>query len=282
MFGVLYIQSFSKTDIAEGFDGDYTESGLFDNAQIIENPTTLINAVQETAKELEMNILIYIAGKSDSNLSQDDTERFADSAYDEIYGENTDGIFYYMDLSERKPMYDYISTSGKAILCYQKNMDNIFSRMDSYLPSSGQTANAEDVEKAVYAFLDALKDYSNYKPSSLEYYHDESTGLYVFMKDGEFVVSEHKPVIYNIILMIVFLVIGAVVAVITYFAIAHHYKFKKSQNPVIYAQNENTIFRRSTDDFIRTYTTKQKIETNSGGGGFSGGGGCHGGGGHSR
>lgn len=284
MFAILFIQSATKTDLAKGFDGNYVNSSFMDNTGLIKNSDELIELVKETAKKLEMNIFIYSAGTSDKNRSDYDIEQFADGFYDEIYGENTDGVLYYMDVSGRSPAYDYISTSGKAVLIYQENIENIFTRLDNYLPSSTETVTAEHIDNAVKAFLVALEDYSTYKPSSLEYYHDKSSGKYMFMKNGEFVVSEHKPMVFNIILMSVFLVVGAVVALITYFIIAHNYKFKKSQNSIIYVKNENTVFRHKSDNFIRTYTTKHKIETSSGGGGRSGGGGGggHGGGGHHR
>lgn len=287
LFGLLFIQSGTKTDLAKGFDGNYLNSGFLDNTGLVSDSDGLTTLVQQTAQKLEMNIYIYSAGTSDSYRSDSDIERFADDYYDEIYGEDTDGVFYYMDVSGRSPACDRISTSGKAVLIYQENIENIFARLDNYLPSSTETVTAEHIENAVKGFLSALEDYSTYKPSALEYYHDESSGKYMFMKNGEFVVSKHKPLIFNISVMVVFFVIGAIVAVITYFSIAHHYKFKKSQNPVIYTRNENTRFRRKSDDFIRTYTTKHKIETSSdggggrsGGGGFSGGG--HGGGSHHR
>ena len=279
MFGVLVMQSSAKTDVAKGFDGNYINSSFLDNTGLVENPDELTTLVQQTAQKLEMNIFIYSAGTSDSYRSDYDIEQFADDFYDEIYGEDTDGVFYYMDVSGRSPACDRISTSGKAVLLYQNCIENIFTRLDNYLPASTEPVKAEHIENAVKGFLSALEDYSTYKPSAFEYYHDESSGKYMFMKNGEFVVSTHKPLIYNIVLMIVFLVVGAIVALITYFVTASNYKFKKSQNSVIYAKNENTVFRRSTDEFIRTYTTKHKIETSSGGGGRSGGGG-HSGGGH--
>lgn len=280
LFGILFIQSATKTDVAKGFDGNYLNSGFLDNTGLVANSDELTTLVQQTAQKLEMNIFIYSAGTPDSYRSDYDIERFADGYYDEIYGEDTDGVFYYMDVSGRSPACDHISTSGKAILTYQGNIENIFARLDNYLPSSKETVTAEHIENAVKGFLSALEDYSTYTPNALEYYHDEKSGKYMFMQNGEFVVSRHKPLIFNISVMIVFIVIGAITAVITYFSIAHHYKFRKSQNPVVYTRNENTHFRRKSDDFIRTYTTKQKIQTNSGGGGGHSGGGGHGGGGH--
>lgn len=290
VIGIFIVQSSAKTDVAKGFDGNYLNSGFLDNTGLVDKPDELTTLVQQTAQKLEMNIYIYSAGQKDSSRSDGAIKHFADTNYDDTFGEDTDGVFYYMDVSGHTPACDHICTSGKAILTYQNNIDNIFTRLDNYLPSSTEPVTAEHIENVVKCFLSALEDYSTYKPNAFEYYYDSSSGKYMFMKNGEFVVSRNKPLIYNVILMIVFLAVGSVVALITYFVIASNYKFKKSQNAVIYARNENTVFRRKSDDFIRTYTTKHKIETSSGsssgrsGGGSSShsSGGGHGGGSHHR
>lgn len=275
LFVTLAVQSSAKTDLAKGFDGSSVNSDFLDNSGLAENPKELKELIQKTSEKLKMNIFVYVAGTSDSYRSDHDIEVFADDFYDEIYGEDTDGVFYYMDISGRSPACDRISTSGKAVLMYQKNIDNIFARINNYLPASGQTVYPENVENAVKCFLSSLENYSSYKPNALEYYHDESSGKYMFMKNGEFVVSAHKPLIFNIIIMIACMVVGLLVAVIVYFVTKCRYKFKKSQNSVVYVKNDKTVFHRSTDTFIRTYTTKHKIETSSGGGGSRGGGGGH-------
>lgn len=285
MIVILYFQSSAKTDISKGFDGQSSNSNFVDNADIIENSDDITELIQQTSEELQMNIYVYIAGSSDYNKSDYEIETFADSSYDEIFGEETDGVFYYIDLSGRSPAYDYISTSGKAVLLYQKNIDNIFSQLDNYLPASGQTVYSEDIENAIEKFLNLLKSYSNKIPSSMEYYYDESSGKYMFMKNGEFLVSRNKPITYNLFFMGICIIIGLVTTVIVYFVTKHRYKFKKSQNSMVYVKNEKTVFNKNIDMFIRTYTTKHKIETSSssgsrGGGGHSGGG--HGGGGHHR
>lgn len=285
MIVILYFQSSAKTDIAKGFDGQSSNSNFVDNADIIENSDDITELIQQTSEELQMNIYVYIAGSSDYNKSDYEIETFADSSYDEIFGEETDGVFYYIDLSGRSPAYDYISTSGKAVLLYQKNIDNIFSQLDNYLPASGQTVYSEDIENAIEEFLNLLKRDSNKIPSSMEYYYDESSGKYMFMKNGEFLVSRNKPITYNLFFMGICIIIGLVTTVIVYFVTKHRYKFKKSQNSMVYVKNEKTVFNKNIDMFIRTYTTKHKIETSSssgsrGGGGHSGGG--HGGGGHHR
>ncbi|MBD5159372.1 MAG: hypothetical protein HDT23_03925 [Ruminococcus sp.] len=287
---IFIVQSSAKTDIAKGFDGNYLNSSFLDNTGLVENPDELTTLVQQTAQKLEMNIYIYSAGHSDSYRSDYSIKHFADTSYDDTFGADTDGVFYYMDVSGKSPACDHISMSGKAILMYQKNIDGIFTRLDNYLPASTEPVRAEHIENAVKEFLSALEDYSTYKPSIFEYYYDSASGKYMFMKNGEFVVSDDRPPVYNLRFMLICLAIGAGIALILYYSIAGNYKFKKSQNPVIYARNENTVFRRKSDNFIRTYTTKHKIETNNSGSSRSSGGGSsshssgggHGGGSHHR
>ncbi|MDE6036048.1 MAG: hypothetical protein K2G36_09095 [Ruminococcus sp.] len=275
VIAIFIIQSSAKTDISKGFDGNYLNSTFIDNTGLVENPDELTTLVQQTAQQLEMNICIYSAGQEDSYRSDSGIKNFADTSYDDTFGEDTDGVFYYMDVSGKSPACDHISTSGKAILMYQDNIDGIFTRLDNYLPASTEPVTAEHIENAVKCFLSALEDYSTYK-STFEYYYDSTSGKYMFMKNGEVVVSADKPPVYNMFFMLICLAIGAGIALITYFVIASNYKFKKSQNAVIYARNGNTVFRRKSDDFIRTYTTKHKIETSSGSSsGRSGGGGSH-------
>ena len=287
---IFIVQSSAKTDIAKGFDGNYLNSTFIDNTGLVENPDELTKLVQQTSQKLEMNICIYSAGQEDSSRSDGGIKYFADTTYDETFGEDTDGVFYYMDVSGKSPACDHISTSGKAVLLYQNCIENIFTRLDNYLPASTEPVTAEHIENAVKEFLSAITTYGKTAPgsNSMTYYYDESSGKYMFMKNGEFVVSDDRPPVYNLRFMLICLAIGAGIAVITYFVIASNYKFKKSQNPVIYARNENTVFRRKSDNFIRTYTTKHKIETSSGsssrssGGGSSSSGGGHGGGSHHR
>ncbi|MBQ3670904.1 MAG: hypothetical protein II921_05440, partial [Treponema sp.] len=163
---------FSVENDAKGFDGDTSKSGFVEmsptgnDVQLIFSETEraeIDGAVKKAAEKLQMNILVYA---SRSPLSDYDTEFFCDDNYDEMYGPDTDGIFYYMDLSGKSPAYDYLSTSGKAILAYQAAKDNIFYALDKYLPSSvdvqanGLEPYKEGIAGAVHEFLDQIDSYS--------------------------------------------------------------------------------------------------------------------------
>lgn len=263
-------------------DNEYGESGLFSN----DNRNNLNEKIRSYARDLEMNIIVYIGG---SYRSDDDTEWFCRDTYTENFGEDTDGVFYYLDLSGKSPAYDYIATSGKAVLLYEKNIDDIFDHLDTYLPSSGQLIQEQDIYDAVNSFLSQLSYYSENKPSSFAYYHDKKTGKYFYYKDDEFIVSKSKPFMIWVYIFLVCAAIGALVGLITYFVTKSRYKFKSKTNPSIYLAGNDVNFTERSDTLIRSYVTKHKIETSSGGGGsrggFSGGGhssGGFGGGGHHR
>ena len=120
-----------------GWNGNWQESVLFDDKELFTEPQRqeLDEMIQQKAKELEMNILIYVNGTYRTDSA---TKSFCDDTYDQWFGNDTDGLMYYLDLSGKVPAYDYISTAGKAILMYEKNRESIFNHMDYYLPSSGQ------------------------------------------------------------------------------------------------------------------------------------------------
>lgn len=260
-------------------DNEYGSSGLFSD----EYREDLTEEIQQYSKDLEMNIVVYIGG---TYRSDSETKPFCDDYYDSAYGNDTDGIMYYIDLSGKSPAYDYISTAGKCILLYEKNREDIFNYLDNYLPASGQTIEEYDIYQAVKAFLSELKYYYNQDHSKFEYYHDTSKGTYIYYKDGELQITTEKPLVLKLRILIVCSVIGFLTALITYLVSKSHYKFKNKTNPSVYLSSEAVRFNEKSDLLIRTYVTKHKIQSSSGGGGSRGGGGhsggSHGGGGHHR
>lgn len=251
--------------------------GFFDD-DMLEGLTML---VQEKAEKLDMNIYVFIAGSECSGYPDYKTECFADDSYDEIYGEDTDGVFYFMDFSGKKPAYDYISTSGKAVLMYEENVQSIHDACQSLMPPSSvedYSEYADDVANAVGQFLTQLDYYYDESPSG--YYHDSSSDKYFYYKGNELQVTYSPPLSVRMKPLIAALPAGIIVAVIFYFVTKSRYKFKTSANPAVYVSHEETQFTRKEDRFIRTYTTKTKIERNSSSGGGGGGGGHSSSGGH--
>ncbi len=267
---------------AAGFDGDtsncgvYDDKGLFTDDEIDE----LDDLVAETSEELELYIAIYL---SDTAYSESRTESFSDEAYEELFGADSDGVFYYMDLSEQYSAYDYISTSGKAILLYDDNLDAMYNEIFASLPASGEAITADEISGGIKKICRTLESY-NRDLDSGDYKYIEYNDTYVYYKNGETVVSTSKPtsmVMKNALM--IGIPAGLIIGLLFYFITRSHYKFKKSLSPSAYVSHEKSRFIQRDDIFIRTYTTKMRINNDSPhsgggshGGGFHGGGGSHG------
>lgn len=255
--------------------------GMFDEAEEKE----LTAAVRTYADKLSMNIFIYLAGPS-NYMSDAQTQKYVDKMYEEYYGSYTDGLIYFMDFTGKKPAYDYIFFSGKAVLQYTDRLDEIFRRMDNYLPPSSASDYSlykDNIESGIYSFLAHLEEISKRRPMS--FYEDEPNHEYYSYKNGELIISTSMPLSKRLTPLIYAIPAGLLTAVIYYFVMKSTYKFKSSVSPNVYVHSEDTQFIRREDRFIRTYTTKHRRESSSGGGGGGGGhsGGGHGsGGGHHR
>ncbi|MDE7363997.1 MAG: TPM domain-containing protein [Ruminococcus sp.] len=268
---------------------DVSKSGIFDGYDFFDDAEEqeLTRLIQDKAEQLDMNIFVFIAGAEQRRKSDYDTECFADDTYDELYGEDTDGVFYFMDFSGRKPAYDYISTSGKAVLFYESHIQDIFSRLNKVLPSSDNSdfmQYKDDISQAVQLFLTELE---YYKGKTSGYYYDRSSGKYFYYKNDKLMITTKPPLHRRLIPLAVALPFGFMVSVMFYFATKSKYKFKVSANPTTYVSHEKTVFTVKNDIYIRTHTTKTKIESSSSSGGSHGGGGHshsggHGGGGSHR
>lgn len=283
---------------AKGFDGDISKSGfieafLSDNEQSPllfsqEEASAIDRAVKEAAKKLQMNIFVYA---SRSQISDADTEMVSDESYDELFGPDTDGVFYYMDLSGKTPAYDYISTSGKAILAYQNNIDSIFYELDNYLPSSkevqenGLEPYKDGIMDAIGAFLSEIESYSHEASPSNEakVFHSSRTGKYVYYRDGTLFVTTKRPPMHRAVFFFICEILGLIAAWIFTSSVRRKYFFVSKPNSRTYMKDNETRFYDQKDTFIREHTSRTSVSSSSGGGGHrSGGGGTHGGGGHHR
>jgi len=271
--------------------GVYDTSGTLSGDEL----EKINESVIQTAKEIDMYIAVFINIK---DMSDSQTETFAEECYEDMFGENTDGVLFYIDLSDGKPLYDYISTSGMGALIYTDYIndgeDNVIDRMldqiHKYLPSSesGKKADSSDLKLAIEEFCSQLKIYSDKGAKSFYYNYDPVDGKYIYESGGKAVVSSHKPFFVMFEFLLPGVISGIVIGIVAFFIIKNTYKFKKSCDSSIYVANDETDFTVREDRFIKQYTTHRKIEreSSSGGshhsGGGSHGGGSHGGGGRHR
>ena len=142
------------------------------------------------------------------------------------------------------------------------------------------------MEAAVTAFCQDVKSYQSKGAPRHAYSRDRYTGTYYYEKDGKLVSSNTLPLSYRInygVGLVVGAVCAALTALISYAVIRSRYKFTKSVAASNYVSDNETQFYQRDDMFIRTHTTKTRIDTDrsGGGGGFGGGGSSHMSGGHS-
>lgn len=158
----------NSTNISNYFnninDAEFSGSGVIDEKKIFtKNQLDEINDnIRETAKNLNMNIMIYLGDSS--GWSEEQTKRFADSTYDDIFGVDSDGVFYYMDLSEDSDAYDYISTSGIANNYYNGKIDDMFKEIFNYLPATGEPIVDTQIQSAIWQILLVFDEYHDSMP----------------------------------------------------------------------------------------------------------------------
>lgn len=247
---------------------------LMDKSEIKE----LNSLIRKTADETDLNITILLGNVHMSTDEQ--TLEACHNYYDQTYGEYTDGIFLYLDLAGKSGAIDAISASGKAQLIYKNHIDDLLKAMYVYLPSSGEKIYSEDVSMAIKAFCDELEKYEkNFKPNSFKYEYDSKAKkpVYTYFRGDKLYITKQKAPGARFKVMLTGSLIGTVLSLILYFSIKKNYKFKGSTNPSVYVSHGETTFNEKSDTYIRSYTTRHKIQSNSGGGSHSGGGG----GGHS-
>ena len=291
IFGLLAVDSViaksgNPKNLSQGFSGDTSKSGVVDNCGLFEDdPRTLEGldeAVKACAGNIGMNVMVYIAGEEKAYYTDSYTDEFTDILYDNTFGEYTDGLIYYMDLSGKSPAYDCISKSGKAMIYYDDDTcEKIFKTMDYYLPSSGNLPDADRIRDGIYVFCDKLEQYNeDASPGSFKYEHDTDSqpNVYVYVMEGKTYITKKKAPGEKMLRLMGAEVIGAIVSLLICIITKSRYRFKSSTNPSTYVSREKSNLYEQSDVLIRSYVTKHKIESSSGGGGYrSGGGGGHGG-----
>lgn len=270
----------AKAEMLKGYPKESAlidENGLYndDKAQFDE----LDRMIKEEARKMNMNLIVFTAG---IKRGEREVEIFADDSFDEIFGEDTDGLFLYIDISGNSPANDWISTSGNAVFKYKNHIEDLLDALYAYLPPSSEKVYAEDITSAVKAYLNCLDRYKDKKPSPFECDYDPDSKTYAYYKNGEYTVSEHRPLVLFIKPFLIYLAVGIIVSLIVNASIKYAYKFKGSFDPKAYISNELSSFRVNQDIYIRTDTKKTRISSESSGSGHRSGGGHSSGGSHSH
>ena len=71
---------------------------VYDDAVVLtaEEEQELDDRIRETAEKIDMNVAVFLSG---TRVDRADTRDTAADYYIELFGEKSDGVFYYMDLS---------------------------------------------------------------------------------------------------------------------------------------------------------------------------------------
>ncbi len=261
----------------------YDEGGFLSDSEYAD----CLAALQDAADYTNMNFGVVLAKNKRSDYAIEETTK---QTYLELFGADSDGLVYYMDLSGTAP-YDYIATRGLGQFYYTNSdtnnrVDDIFDDLTPYLYPVG----GEDVYGAMMELSLSLKYYYDRGVPDHYYVYDDEEELYYHLSGGEIEKTWYRPYInWEDVILGTMLGTGAglVAALIAYCVTKSRYKFKTALEPTAYVNRKNVIYHEQQDNFVRTYTTRVKIESSSGGGGGrrSGGGrssGGFGGGGRHR
>ena len=241
----------------------------------------VFSEMQSTSDEIGMNVAVWIGSTQIGDGSDEDTVAFCDDHYDELYGINTDGVFLYLDMSDEYSLYDYLSTSGKGQFYYTNSEDynrvgTIISEVEEELPRG-----EEDLPSAVHVFCHDLEYYyQSGVPSDTYYVYNADTGKYQYLENGTLKEAKKLPEEYTAVcswgtIVIFSVLIGLIAGGISLLSIRNRYKFKTAGSMQNYLVANEVQYRKRTDQFLRTYTTRTKISSESSGGGGGGGGSSH-------
>ena len=265
-------------------------SPLFSEAEKAE----LSSEITQAAEKLQMNIAV-VAGRTP--LEDAAIEDFAHATFDKLYGEYTDGVLFYMDLSGKVPAYDYVSTSGKAMPLYKDNMSYILDDVYEYLPSSSEVQRngfepyIESFKDGVRQFLRSLEHYDAIadKESSRIFTSVNSSKKFYYSR-GTFYVTEAMPPLHRFYLLMAGIILGFIASGIKTHSVHSSFTIVPAVSSKEYI-SENDVNINAVDKFLKTETSKtyNPPVSSSGSGGRTGGGGgshysggAHGGGGHHR
>ena len=217
------------------------------------------------------------------HLGEEGAEEHSYEKYCDIFGEYTDGVLLYLDLAGYSTASDAMYFSGKAHLMYQDRLDDMFDSLYIHLPKSGQTIHSLDFMDGITTFCKDIETYEKkFKPNIFKYEKNKLSKEYTYMRGDTLYITKSKAPGSRFIFMQAASLIGLVIALIVYFSVKKHYQFKTSTNPSVYVSHGETNFTEKSDTYIRTYTTRHRIQSSSGGSRGGGGGGVRSGGGGSR
>lgn len=246
----------------------YSEEGFFDEDTMAE----LQAKIRETSRKIDMYVAVLIYDKSGNGLEDDTVISKARSKYIELFEPNTktdaDGSMLVLNMSTH---FIHILTSGMGEMYYYNGSDD--PRSETMVENLKSYLRNGDNAGAVKRYCSDLEYYFAKGLPKDGYTTNKQSGKVRYMQDGKLVEGDKLPFGYGVnykVAVGVSLVVGALVALIALAIIKARYKLKKSLDPSNYISNRETNFYENNDIFLRTHTTKVRIDTDSDGGGGGG------------
>lgn len=246
-----------------------------DNSLTEDEESELLDNIIEAANTIDSSVAIVITDDIGFDKSDYGVMDFADVYYENYCGINTDGILLLLNNDTK---YDWISTSGDCIDTYEYAIDYIFDDIWDYVLEAEYVNAVEGFCSSVIYYgkvytSDYNNDYSN--NYSYEFSYDNYDDIY--LED-----------IFGIFIFASFII---VIALIIFAGIINSgYRLNKNKSVSNYVLKDSLAFSQKSDTYLRTYTTRTRINSSSGSSGSrrsggshrSSGGGRHGGGGRRR
>lgn len=238
-------------------------AGLYSEKELKE----LNKTQQEIADLTGWNIAVVT---SSVGLGEDgkNAMRFAEDYYDNTFGSDSSSVVYLIDLD-----YRHFAMDG-TVLDYFNS-----SRLDKMIKDCEKKYFAYDDVGNLESFYYHLK--KNYNAGTVS--RDADIGK----KGDGFVPADGISGSYDVTMLIGGMFAGIIAAIIGIAIVLGRYKMHHAPTANCYLNGNNINFYNRTDRFVREYTTRTRIDTDSGGGGgghggggISHGGSHHGGGGH--
>ena len=265
-----------------------------DNFLSAEEQTQINEMIRQVSNDIDMYVAVGIlngsgrdgvdsinADSDDSALVIDpeltDTEvmNYADDLYDKLfnipYGKETDGVLLLLNMPTH---YIYISTCGLGELYYYNgSADN---RIDTMVNNLVNYMRSSDYTGAAGQFCNDLRYYKKKGFPKNAFTYNPQSGQYAYCHKGELVFAKKLPWWFGVqwgLWAAIGAIAGGITALIAALIVRSNYKLVKTLDASNYISQKETKYTVRDDVFIRTHTTKHRIDTDSGRSGGGGGGG---------
>lgn len=237
---------------------------------------TQINAlISEVSRDIDMYVAVCFLNETGEYYSDDQCMNYADDLYDKQfnvpYGKETDGALLLLDMPTH---CIWISTCGLGELYYYNGsaddrVSTMWNNLVSYMRSS-------DYVGAVDRFCNDLRNYKAKGFPENAYTYNKQSGKYAYAYKGELHFADKLPWWFGVrwgLFGTIGAIVGALTALIASLIVKSNYKLVKTLDASNYISQKETKYSVKDDVFIRTHTTKHRIDTDSGRSGGGGGGG---------